>query len=125
MTARRCLFVVVLLGIAASLASDATPAKKEPNLLVEGKPIDLTHPFDADTIYWPTEQGFRFEKGNNGMTAKGYYYAANRFATAEHGGTHLDAPVHFAAERPTSDQIKLDRLIGEAAVIDVTESCGK
>jgi len=85
--------------------------------------VDLTHPFDAETIYWPTEAGFRFEPGNNGLTEKGYYYAANRFATAEHGGTHLDAPIHFAAERHTADQVELDRLMGEAAVIDVTERC--
>jgi kynurenine formamidase len=85
--------------------------------------LDLTHPFDAATIYWPTEQGFRFEQGNNGPTAKGYYYAANRFATAEHGGTHLDAPRHFAAGKHTADQIETERLVGEAAVIDVTAKC--
>ncbi|MGC3968982.1 MAG: cyclase family protein [Pirellulales bacterium] len=90
-----------------------------------GVPIDLTHTFDADTIYWPTEKGFQFERGNNGPTAKGYYYAANRFTTAEHGGTHLDAPIHFAEGRQTSDIIRLDRLVGEAAVIDVTQACDR
>ncbi len=43
-----------------------------------GKLVDLTHPFDEHTIYWPTEKGFLFDRGNNGVTAKGYYYAANR-----------------------------------------------
>jgi kynurenine formamidase len=85
--------------------------------------IDLTHPFNTRTIYWPTEQGFQFERGVNGPTAKGYYYAANRFATAEHGGTHLDAPRHFSAEGRTSDQIPLERLVGEAAVVDVRRPC--
>lgn len=85
--------------------------------------LDLTHPFDAATIYWPTEPGFRFEPGNNGPTAKGYYYAANRFATAEHGGTHLDAPRHFAAGGHTTDEIEPERLVGEAAVIDVVHKC--
>lgn len=85
--------------------------------------VDLTHAFDANTIYWPTEKGFLFEEGRNGPTAKGYYYAANRFATAEHGGTHLDAPRHFAAGRHTADEIEPGRLVGEAAVIDVTERC--
>jgi len=79
---------------------------------LEGKLVDLTHPFDANTIYWPTEQGFRFEQGNNGVTDKGYYYSANRFCTAEHGGTHIDAPIHFFAGRQTVDQIPLERLIG-------------
>jgi kynurenine formamidase len=91
--------------------------------LLDGQVVDLSHPFDADTIYWPTEQGFRFERGNNGLTAKGYYYAANRFATAEHGGTHLDAPIHFAADRQTADQIDLRQLMGEGLVVDVSEAC--
>lgn len=101
------------------------PAAPSATAPLAGKIIDLSHPFDKDTIYWPTEAGFRFEPGKNGLTAKGYYYAANRFTTAEHGGTHLDAPIHFAADQPTSDQIDLQRLLGEAAVINVTEACAR
>jgi kynurenine formamidase len=82
--------------------------------------VDLTHPFDSHTIYWPTEKGFQFDRGQNGPTAKGYYYAANRFTTAEHGGTHLDAPRHFSATGQTSDAIPVDRLVGDAVVVDVT-----
>lgn len=85
--------------------------------------IDLTHPFDADTVFWPTEKGFVLETGNNGVTAKGYYYAANRFASAEHGGTHLDAPRHFSADGQTVDQVPVERFVGEAAVIDVSARC--
>jgi kynurenine formamidase/uncharacterized protein YfiM (DUF2279 family) len=88
-----------------------------------GSWIDLTHPFDERTIYWPTENGFSFEPGDNGPTPKGYYYAANRFASAEHGGTHLDAPRHFSAVGETTDAIPLDRLVGEAVVIDVSRQC--
>jgi kynurenine formamidase len=94
-----------------------------PKISLEGKLLDLTHPFNADTIFWPTEKGFDFQPGNNGVTEKGYYYAANRFCTAEHGGTHIDAPIHFFAGRHTVDEIELQRLIGEAAVIDVVEKC--
>ena len=89
-----------------------------------GRMVDLTHAFGADTIYWPTDvKGFQFERGDNGVTPKGYYYAANRFATAEHGGTHLDAPIHFAADKPTADQVAIERLAGEAVVIDVSKAC--
>ena len=87
--------------------------------------VDLTHPFDERTIYWPTEKGFLFEPGSNGPTAKGYYYAANRFASAEHGGTHLDAPRHFSATGQTADAIPLERLVGPAVVIDVAERCAR
>ncbi len=117
--------IVIISGCKYSppAAPSPAPLKQSRTALLAGKLVDLTHPFDADTVYWPTEQGFRFEQGNNGMTPKGYYYAANRFATAEHGGTHLDAPIHFAAGKHTADQIPLERLLGEAVVIDVTKQC--
>ena len=88
-----------------------------------GRWVDLTHAFDAATIYWPTEKGFQFERGDNGPTSKGYYYAANRFTTAEHGGTHLDAPRHFAEGKHTTDQVEPERLVGEGVVIDVAAKC--
>jgi kynurenine formamidase len=85
--------------------------------------VDLTHPFDEQTIYWPTEPGFQLQKGPAGKTAKGYFYAANRFASAEHGGTHLDAPYHFNQDGRTVDKLPLKRLIGTAVVIDVSAQC--
>jgi kynurenine formamidase len=97
-----------------------TKAKSEfPN----GKIIDLTHSFDAQTIYWPTEEGFKLEKEHDGFTPQGYYYASNKFTAPEHGGTHIDAPKHFAINSNTADQIPLDQLIGNGVVIDVTKQC--
>jgi prolyl oligopeptidase len=89
----------------------------------EAELVDLTHPFDEQTIYWPTENGFQLQKGPAGMTPKGYYYAANRFTCAEHGGTHIDAPTHFYEGRRTVDEIPLRQLMGEAVVIDVSAEC--
>lgn len=85
--------------------------------------FDLTHPFDQSTIYWPTEAGFKLEREAYGITEKGYFYASNRFIAAEHGGTHIDAPIHFSAERETVDQIPLRRLIGPGVCVDVSERC--
>lgn len=82
--------------------------------------VDLTYPFDSTTIYWPTAKPFRLEVVSAQRTAGGYYYAANNFAAAEHGGTHLDAPVHFAEGRHSADQIPLTQLIGPAVVVDVS-----
>ncbi len=82
--------------------------------------IDLTYPFNSQTIYWPTSRGFQLEKVADGMTPAGYYYAANNITAAEHGGTHLDAPIHFALGKHTTDQISLRQLIGPAVVIDVS-----
>jgi len=64
----------------------------------KGRLVDLTYSFDSQTIYWPTENGFLLEREAEGMTGKGYFYSANCFAAAEHGGTHIDAPHHFSKE---------------------------
>ncbi|MEJ8566143.1 cyclase family protein [Elongatibacter sediminis] len=82
--------------------------------------IDLTHSYDADTVFWPTADGFSLHSDFKGTTEGGWYYEANTFCTAEHGGTHLDAPIHFAAGRHHTDEIPLERLIGPAVVIDVS-----
>lgn len=87
-----------------------------------GRWVDLTHTFDSGTVYWPTDTvGFQLERLAYGVTDGGWFYASYAFATAEHGGTHLDAPVHFAEGRLTADQIPLSGLIGPAAVVDVTD----
>ena len=70
-------------------------------------------------MFWPTAESFRLDKVADGVTPDGYYYAANNFFTSEHGGTHLDAPVHFAQGAQTVDQIPLERFFGEAYVVDV------
>ncbi|TMA53431.1 MAG: cyclase family protein [Deltaproteobacteria bacterium] len=87
--------------------------------------IDLTHAFDADTIYWPTAKPFLLEPVAHGVTPGGWWYAANNFCAAEHGGTHLDAPIHFAADRWTADQVPLERLVGPALVVDLSEKAAR
>jgi kynurenine formamidase len=110
------LFVVLLLPLIAGTAIAQRVAG-----LPAGTVIDLSHPFDATTVYWPTAEPFKLEKDFEGMTEKGYYYSAYRYSSAEHGGTHIDAPVHFAKGRHSVDQIPLDQMIGPAIVVDVTK----
>ncbi len=88
-----------------------------------GRYIDLTHSFDRETIYWPTEEGFRLIEGFEGHTEAGYYYAAHRFEAAEHGGTHIDAPIHFYAGGAPLERVPLERLIGPGVVVDVSDRC--
>jgi len=85
--------------------------------------VDLTYPFDANSVYWPTAETFKLETDFDGVTDKGYYYSAFRYSAAEHGGTHLDAPVHFAKGKLSVDQLPLDQLMGAGIVIDVTKKC--
>jgi kynurenine formamidase len=82
--------------------------------------VDLTHPFDEGTLYWPTSpSAFRLEILHRGSSEAGYWYEANSFCAPEHGGTHLDAPVHFAEGKWSVDDIPVANLIAAAAVIDV------
>lgn len=82
--------------------------------------VDLSYAYDDRTVFWPTAESFTLDVVAAGVTEGGYYYAANNFCMAEHGGTHLDAPVHFSEGRHTNDQIPIDRLIGAAVVVDVS-----
>jgi kynurenine formamidase len=81
----------------------------------------MSHSFDGDTIYWPTEQGFKLDVGFDGITDGGYYYSSNHYAAADHGGTHLDAPKHFAKGKQAADEVPLSRLMGPACVVDVSD----
>jgi kynurenine formamidase len=87
--------------------------------------VDLSHSFNTDTLYWPTSPS-RFEKQQLafGATDGGWFYSANLVCTPEHGGTHLDAPVHFAAKGIAADEIPLQDLIAPAVVIDVSAKAG-
>lgn len=85
-----------------------------------GKIVDLTHEFSSETVYWLTSDPFEFKTVFEGYTPKGYYYSAYKFCAAEHGGTHMDAPVHFAEGKDTVDRVPLSRLVGGAVVVDVS-----
>lgn len=83
--------------------------------------VDLTHAYNAQTIFWPTSPTrFELQELAHGETDGGYFYAANAYCSPEHGGTHLDAPIHFAREGQTTEQIPLRRLLGPAVVIDIS-----
>jgi kynurenine formamidase len=87
--------------------------------------IDLTHPFNAESVYWPTAKMFEKETVFAGRTEGGYYYSAFNFAAAEHGGTHIDAPIHFADGALTVDRLPVKQLIGPGVVVDVTAQAAK
>jgi kynurenine formamidase len=116
----RCLHLLVFVLILA-----VPVVAQRPGAFPSGRVVDLTHAFDANSVYWPTAQPFKLETDFEGMTEKGYFYSAYRYSAAEHGGTHLDSPVHFAKGRYTVDEVPLQQLMGAAIVIDVTAQCAK
>lgn len=118
------LLIALLIIVACNSGTDG--AKEEEVLLKNNKElfgeiIDLTHSFSEETVYWVTAKEFELEEVFKGETDKGFFYAANNFATAEHGGTHIDAPIHFAKNGQTVDEIPLSKLVGRAIKINVSD----
>ncbi len=103
----------VLLALAGSLYAGDTM----------GRTLDMTYPYDENTIYWPNATTFKQTREYWGINDKGYWYAANNYSAAEHGGTHVDAPIHFSRNGRTIDQIPLADWTGPAVKIDVTKKC--
>lgn len=91
----------------------------------EARIVDLTHSFSKETVYWVTAKEFELDTVFAGDTEGGYYYSAYNFSTAEHGGTHIDAPIHFAKNRQTVEDIPLEKLIGQGIKIDVSAKAMK
>jgi kynurenine formamidase len=112
------LFLLLCFFVACNNPAQIAPPV---NNFTEGKWIDLTYDFSPATLYWPNNPvGFQLQAQFDGITPGGFYYSSNAFSCPEHGGTHLDAPVHFAKGKWSLDQIPLDRLTGQAVVIDVS-----
>lgn len=109
---------LLCLGAASRDRGAAVPSKVD---LGKAQLVDLSHPFEARTLYWPTSpSGFQLTTLHRGQTEGGFFYSANAFCAPEHGGTHLDAPVHFSEGGRSVDLIPLARLVGPAVVIDVS-----
>ena len=110
----RFLFVTPFLSGCATVAH-------QPVDLATATVVDLTYSFDAKTLYWPSSpSGFELKELARGPTPGGYFYSANLFTAPEHGGTHLDAPIHFFERGLTVDKIPARQLVAPAVVIDVT-----
>jgi len=107
------------LALVALLLAGCTTARG-PADLEHAELVDLTYPFDEHTLYWPNSpSAFELKQLAHGMTAGGYFYASNLFCAPEHGGTHLDAPIHFAEHGLTAEAIPLRQLVAPGIVIDI------
>jgi kynurenine formamidase len=111
------LFLLLSVFAVLTIAS-CTP--RAANEFPKGQWIDLSHDFSDETIYWVTAEPFKRTAVAEGKTPGGYYYSAYNFSAAEHGGTHIDAPVHFGEGKKSVDQLELGRLISPAVKIDVS-----
>ena len=113
--ASRNILALILIGLSLSACE-----RRNGSASFEGQWIDLSHEFSDETIYWVTAEPFRRTTVAEGRTEQGYYYSAYNFSGAEHGGTHIDSPVHFAEGKRTVEKFEPTDLIGEAVKIDVS-----
>lgn len=126
MKARQIMIALLMVALmactflAVACAKQNTQQNAKQTGFPEGQWIDLSYDLSSETIYWPTAEPFKRETVAEGFTEKGYYYSAYNFCAAEHGGTHIDAPIHFAEGRKSVDEIPLSQLIAPAIKIDVS-----
>ncbi len=121
-----CLVLTIAACTSPEPASEATAAGGNSLDVTTARVIDLTYAFDDQTIYWPTSPSdFELTNLAHGPTPGGYFYSANSFCTPEHGGTHLDAPIHFGEGKWTADEIPVERFMGAGVVIDVRPQAAK
>jgi len=116
---KRVAWAVVLLLMTGIPALRASAIEIDP-----AKIVDLSHGFGAETVYWPTAKRFALEVVSKGESG-GHWYEANNFCAAEHGGTHMDSPAHFARGGATTDQVPVTAGIGPLVKVDVRAQAAK
>jgi kynurenine formamidase len=109
-------------GGSPALCSAGSDRAGEKRAIAAGKVLDLTHVLSPAFPIWPGNTPLKVTK--TATVAKDGYYA-NRWELAEHHGTHLDAPAHFAAKGLTAERLEASSLVVPAAVIDLRERARK
>ncbi|MCX8478339.1 MAG: cyclase family protein [Chitinophagales bacterium] len=113
---------VIALSVLISCGKKEEKHIEKKIIIKENNWIDLTYTFDSTTLYWPNNLcGFEHKEDFNGITPGGFYYSSYSISTPEHGGTHMDAPIHFAKDHLTADMVPLTSLSGSGIIVDVSE----
>jgi kynurenine formamidase len=86
-----------------------------------GRLVDLTQPLGPDTVLWPGSTPFEATIEIDHATHGAY---ARSLSLPEHAGTHLDAPVHFAAGGAAADELPLSALVRPAVRLDARHLVG-
>lgn len=120
---QKFLYLILLVAV-GSCTQPTDKTLKSPDLTTifeSARWLDLTHAFDANSVYWPTNVPYTHDTVFYGINDQGYFYSSFKFAAEEHGGTHFDAPIHFSAHKNTIEQVPLSQLKGPGVVVDVSE----
>lgn len=77
--------------------------------------VDLSIDHEAH-FRWGVERSVRQE-----TLPDGGVFTSTSISTTVHAFTHMDAPRHVVEDGPTTDDISLDRVVGETAVVDLLD----
>ncbi|XXF75372.1 cyclase family protein [Myxococcaceae bacterium GXIMD 01537] len=78
--------------------------------------VDVSVPLRDGMVHWPDNPPVHLSRELD--LARGDDATVSKLSLGVHSGTHVDAPVHFIAGAPGVDALPLDRLMGEARVLD-------
>ncbi len=109
--------------LALACSADRGPDRLEQLFAGEVEVLDLTHALSAGGSFWSSWDSNPFTHDTLAAHPDGSPSMA-AYSTPEHNGTHLDAPVHFAAGGRSVDQLTSDDLWGPAVVIDISNRAG-
>lgn len=112
--------LAVSVSAAGCIAQTAPPEDMLAKLFAgELTVVDLTHTLDATNPVWgaDSESPFSYDVLAAHKSGRAMMGA---FSTAEHYGTHLDAPTHGGDNLATVDELTADNLFGPLVVVDIS-----
>jgi len=83
-----------------------------------GKLIDISVPLHAGLPLWPGSRPVHISRVMD--LSRGDEANVSELEIDMHSGTHMDAPLHFITDGTTTEDIPLDKLIGNCLVVDFT-----
>ncbi|OWF44021.1 uncharacterized protein LOC110458914 [Mizuhopecten yessoensis] len=81
--------------------------------------VDLSYDMDHDTLTYPNNPRFNLSVQHEGPYGTVPWVQYGNVEFAEHTGTHVDSPNHFAKGGLQAHQIKMEQLMGPGVVINV------
>lgn len=83
---------------------------------------DITRPLTSDMPIYPGDPPTVIDRVQD--IARGDSFRLSTLSFSAHAGTHIDAPSHFVEGGLTVDEIPLDVLVGDVAVVEVGGESG-
>lgn len=83
--------------------------------------FDISVPITTQMVIWPGDPEVQIDMPYS--IAAGDMANVSQIAMGVHTGTHIDAPFHFLENGIRVNQLGLERLIGEACVVEIPGEC--